>query len=117
MTVSLPTRKPTFHALSAAVPLGHKQVFVRGYYAGTVTTVTRINRDHWSVTVREVRGAFRSPSVGMSATVWLDTNGQYVSDYWDDSQRIEIDRSDTLAAAMGMAIWSAGYRGHVAGRW
>jgi len=117
MATSIATQNPTFHALSTDVPVGHKQVFVRGDYAGTVTTVTRINHNYWGVTVREVRNAFSSPVVGVSATVWRDSNGQWVADYQDASTSVEITRAFVLRAALGLAIWSAGDRGHTAGRW
>jgi len=119
MATSIATQNPTFHALSTDVPVGHKQVFVRGGYAGTVTTVTRCNTNYWAVSVRTVRGAFSGASVSsVTAQVWLHpASGRWVADYSQADGYVEIAESRDLLAALGLAIWSAGDRGHTAGRW
>lgn len=121
MIASIATQRPAFHALNVNVPVGHTQVFVASDYAGTVTTVTRVNTSYWAVTTREIKGAFSNPVVGVSAHVWLDpAAGRYVADYpttSGDFGAVEVSRCHDLRAALGVAIWSTTERGHALGRW
>jgi hypothetical protein len=119
MAPSIATQTPNFHSLSPRVPVGYTQIFVASDYAGTITSVTRVNDLYWSVSVRDVRGAFRNPKLGASSQVWFDvTTGEWVADYSARScQYVEAGRAYDLRAALADAIISAAERGHDQGLW
>ena len=114
MTTTLPTQAPSFHALTGNQPVGQTQICVRAEYAGTMTSVKRLNTWYWAVTTRSVRNAFRSPEPGASAAIWFDRadgSGRYVVDYWTRAgYPIEAGRARSLQAAIGIACDSTATR-------
>lgn len=120
MATSIPTANPSFHCLSGNQKIGkaHTAILVATDYAGTITEVTRINQTYWSVTTREVKGAFSNPKVGVTAHVWVDNGGQWVADYHTHALGyVEAGRAWDVRAALAIAIDSTTRRGHDAGRW
>jgi hypothetical protein len=116
---STATRKPNYHSLSQPLTVGMARVIISGQYAGTVTTVRRLNTHYWSVTTREMRGAFSNPQLGVSAHVWWDAaNGRYVADYTTRAcQTVEAGDAYSVQAALAIAVDSTERRGHEDGRW
>lgn len=110
MTITLEAAAPTFHALTGTQKVGTTQIAAQADYAGTITSVTRLNTTYWSVTTRTARDAFRAPKLGASATIWTDAEGRYVVDYWQNCQSVEVDRTRTLKAAIGVAASSTAQR-------
>ena len=112
MTITTEAAAPTFHALTGEQAVGRTQIAAQADYAGTITSVTRVNVAYWSVTTRTARDAFRAPKLGASATIWFDrAEGRYVVDYFaNGGQSVEVDRTRTLKAAIGVAASSTAQR-------
>lgn len=127
MSVSITTQNPNYRALSTQVPVGYTQIFVTGEYAGTITLVTRLAAEYWTVHVRPVKNAFRYSGVlGASAKVWKSNPADHpytktwVADYWDNAPGEDYciaGESYHLRAALAVAIDSATERGHDQGLW
>lgn len=118
MNTTIATQSPNFHGLTGNQPVGQVQIAVAAEYAGTITSVTRINTAYWAVVTRNVRDAFRGPALaglGYSARIWFDSSEQaYVVDYWDGdvfaNQPTEAGRARSLRAAIGIAADSTAQR-------
>jgi hypothetical protein len=112
MNATLATQNPTFHALTGEQAVGRTQIAAQADYAGTITSVTRINTTYWSVTTRTARDAFSAPKLGASCAIWAAEDGRYVVDYYDtaDGGLVEVDRTHSLQAAIGVAASSTAQR-------
>jgi len=113
MTATLATQAPSFHSLTGTQPVGQAQVAVASDYAGTVTVVTRENTSYWAVNVRSAVNAFvpAKREQGKTITIWFDQNeGRYVADYHTHGEYVEVDRTQSLRAAIGVAVTVAAQR-------
>lgn len=113
MTTTLATQAPSFHALTGTQPVGQTQVARASEFAGTVTTVTRENDSYWAVNVRSAVNAFvpAKREQGKTITIWFDQNeGRYVADYHTHGEYVEVDRTQGLQAAIGVAVTVAAQR-------
>jgi hypothetical protein len=105
-----------WQAITAAsrISVGRRAILPGAELAGTVTSVSRINQGYWAVTMRTGKDAFRNPAIGVSASVWIAQDGQFMVDYWmRDGRPCEAGQCRTLEAALGVAIDSCArrYRG------
>jgi hypothetical protein len=108
MTTNLiPTTTARYHALTGRQATGQTQVATMTEYAGAVVTLTRRNDTYWSVIARDTRNAFQGTWAvrrGTSCAIWIDdATMEFVVDYWDGSINVEVDRTHTLRAAIGVA--------------
>jgi hypothetical protein len=113
MNATLTAQAPKFHALTGTQPVGQKQVAVASDFAGTVTVVTRENESYWAVNVRSVVHAFdpAKREQGKTVTIWFDQReGRYVADYHTHGEYVEVDRTQSLQAAIGVASDAAAQR-------
>jgi hypothetical protein len=111
MTITLEATTPTFHALTGEQAVGRTQITVQADYAGTITSVKRVNTNYWCVTTRSAVDAFRAPRRGASAAIWLNGEGRFVVDYYGEGgESIEVDTTRTLKAAIGVAASSTARR-------
>lgn len=113
MNVTIATQDPSFHSLTGSQPVGQSQVAVSSDFAGTVTVVSRENDTYWTVNVRSVRNAFvpSKREQGKTVTIWFDrSEGRYVADYHTHGQYIEVGRTVSLRAAIGVASDAAARR-------
>lgn len=113
MTATLATQAPSFHSLTGRQPVGQAQVAVASDFAGTVTVVTRENDWYWAVNVRSVVNAFvpAKREQGKTVTIWFDQKeGRYVADYHTHGEYVEVDRTHSLQAAIGVASDAAAQR-------
>jgi|SRR5882762_741004 len=116
-TISFPVAPGAVYAPIAPARVGIKTIAMNVDYVGCHVSISRTSEAYYNVQARH--NAIRGMAV-TSAMVWHDSkNLQWVVDQHVTfgESAMEITRTRTLAAALGIAQWQVASDGHDLGAW
>jgi len=116
-TISLKVRDDAAFAAVAPAKVGHKTIAMDVEFVGCHVSISRTADTYYNVTAR--KGAFHGSAI-TAAQVWFDqATLQWVVDqhiaYGEPA--MEVTRTRSLKAALGVAQWQVAYDGHALGQW
>lgn len=116
-TISLLVSDNHGHAPIVPARVGATTIAMDVEFVGCHVAITRTAENYFNVNAR--RGMFHGSAV-TAAMVWFDKDTlQWVVDqhvtFGEDA--MEITRTRTLAAALGVAQWQTAYEGHELNQW
>lgn len=116
-TISLPVSDDHAHAPVVPAQVGGKTIAMDVDFVGCHVSIARTAQTYYSVQAR--KGAFRGMAVA-SVTVWRDSETlQWVVDQFMayGEPNMEVTRTRSLEAALGVAQWQVANDGHALGAW
>jgi hypothetical protein len=116
-TISFKVRDDAAFAPVAPVRVGMKTIAMNVDYVGCHVSIARTADTYYNVAAR--RDAFRGFPVA-SVMVWFDSETlQWVVDQHMafGEPTMEVTRTRSLEAALGVAQWQVSYDGHALGAW
>jgi hypothetical protein len=116
-TISFKVRDDAAFAPVAPAKVGHKTIAMDVEFVGCHVTISRTADKYYNVSAR--KGAFHGSAV-TAAMVWFDKDTlQWVVDQHVTygEAPMEITRTRSLRAALGVAQWQVSYDGHALGQW
>lgn len=116
-TISLPVREDAAFAPVVPARVRMTTIAMDVEFVGCHVTITRTADAYYTVNAR--KGRFHGSAITM-AMVWFDAETQqWVVDqhvtFGEDA--MEVTRTRTLEAALGVAQWQVAYEGHELNQW